>query len=116
MKALSRIQGVFYFLTGVWPVIDIDSFMRVTGPKTDLWLVRTVGAILAINGLGFFVQRDFHFRLNAFWVTVLGLPFVLTIIDVYYVVSGTISPIYLGDAACEVALLLGWGYLLQAVI
>ena len=31
------IQGVYYALTGIWPVVHIGSFMKVTGPKRDLW-------------------------------------------------------------------------------
>ena len=48
---LAWLHGGFYFFTGIWPIISIDTFQRVTGPKTDLWLVRTVGAVLAVIGL-----------------------------------------------------------------
>ncbi|MGV3484401.1 MAG: hypothetical protein ACO1RT_08285 [Planctomycetaceae bacterium] len=48
---LAWLHGAFYFLTGIWPIISIDTFQRVTGPKTDLWLVRTIGAVLAVIGL-----------------------------------------------------------------
>jgi len=40
-------QGLF-FITGVWPLVQIRSFLRVTGPKTDLWLVKTVGVLVAV--------------------------------------------------------------------
>ena len=38
------IQGVYFALTGIWPLLDLSSFQWVTGPKQDLWLVQTVGA------------------------------------------------------------------------
>jgi hypothetical protein len=44
-------QGLYFFLTGVWPVVHMPSFVAVTGPKTDLWLVRTVGLLIAVAGL-----------------------------------------------------------------
>src|SRR4051794_25887508 len=47
------IQGLYFALTGIWPLLDINSFQIVTGPKTDLWLVQTVGAILGIIGISF---------------------------------------------------------------
>ncbi len=28
-------QGVFYLATGIWPLVNIQSFEMVTGPKTD---------------------------------------------------------------------------------
>ena len=39
-------EGVYFFLTGVWPVVHLPSFIAVTGPKRDLWLVRTVGLLI----------------------------------------------------------------------
>lgn len=30
---VALIQGVFYLLTGLWPIIDIESFQLVTGPN-----------------------------------------------------------------------------------
>src|SRR4051812_37393809 len=43
---LSAAQAVYFSVTGVWPIVHIHSFMAVTGPKRDLWLVRTVGALI----------------------------------------------------------------------
>ena len=39
------IQAIYYVVTGLWPVIDIASFIRITGPKTDVWLVKMVGLL-----------------------------------------------------------------------
>ncbi|VTR52312.1 Uncharacterised protein [Sphingobacterium thalpophilum] len=48
---IQKIQGIYYCLTGIWPVIHISSFMAVTGPKTDLWLVKMVGLLSLAIGL-----------------------------------------------------------------
>jgi hypothetical protein len=40
------VQSVYMLLTGIWPLVHIESFMVVTGPKADIWLVKTVGAML----------------------------------------------------------------------
>jgi hypothetical protein len=43
IKLLSLGQGVFYLATGLWPLLNIRTFERVTGPKTDKWFVKTAG-------------------------------------------------------------------------
>jgi hypothetical protein len=30
------IQGLYYGMTGRWPLLSLGTFERVTGPKTDL--------------------------------------------------------------------------------
>jgi hypothetical protein len=48
--SVALIQGTYFFMTGVWPLVSIDTFQRVTGPKVDLWLVNTVGVLVAVIG------------------------------------------------------------------
>lgn len=43
---LSLVQGIYTLLTALWALVDIKSFMEVTGPKTDVWLVKTVAVVL----------------------------------------------------------------------
>src|SRR4051812_33045349 len=43
-------QALFYAATGVWSLLGIRSFQKVTGPKTDVWLVKTVGALVTVIG------------------------------------------------------------------
>lgn len=50
-RVLAWVQGGFYVVTGVWPLLHLPSFLAVTGPKTDLWLVQTVGGLVAVFGL-----------------------------------------------------------------
>lgn len=42
-------QGVYYVVSGAWPLVHIDSFQKVTGRNTDLWLVHTVGLLVLIE-------------------------------------------------------------------
>src|ERR1051325_9114038 len=42
-------QGVYYVVSGAWPLVYIDSFQKVTGRNTDLWLVHTVGLLVLIE-------------------------------------------------------------------
>ena len=47
---LSLAQGSYYVVTALWAVFSVDTFQRVTGPKTDVWLVKTVGVLVAAIG------------------------------------------------------------------
>jgi hypothetical protein len=101
---LALAQGVFYVLTGLWPIIHIDSFLLVTGPKTDLWLVRTVGVLVTVIGLVLvsgFRRRSISDELV---LLAMGSALGLAAIDITYALSGRISPIYLADAVVEIAL------------
>jgi hypothetical protein len=50
-RELAVTQGVYYVATGIWPLLDIESFERITGPKADRWLVKTVGALVTADAL-----------------------------------------------------------------
>jgi hypothetical protein len=45
-------QGLYYRVTGVWPLVNLRTFEAITGPKRDKWLVRTVGILAAAIGTG----------------------------------------------------------------
>jgi hypothetical protein len=104
-------QSSYIFVTAIWPIIDIESFMYVTGPKTDIWLVKTVGALLIPVSL----SMVSHFRTNGekFPALILGAGTASAFIcvDLYYALSDVISDIYLIDAALEVFFLCLWIYL-----
>ena len=44
------VQAGYYIASGVWPIIHISSFERITGPKLDKWLVKTVGILVTVIG------------------------------------------------------------------
>ena len=50
LKQALRLQGLYYLVTGLWPLIHLASFEAVTGPKTDDWLVKMVGLLAAAIG------------------------------------------------------------------
>jgi NADH:ubiquinone oxidoreductase subunit K len=116
-RGLLWAQGLFYLATGVWPLVSIDTFQAVTGPKTDHlvtgresdhWLVMTVGALVAAVGLALLVAAWRGRNPIEMAVLAIGCAAGLTAIDVVYVSRQVIPPIYLADAAVEVVLILGW--------
>jgi len=105
---LALTHGLFYFTTGVWPILHLPSFLWVTGPKTDLWLVQTVGAVLAAIGLA--LWKSGRSRAVTAEIKLLGggVAAVLATCDIVFVMKDVILPIYLLDAAAEVALVTAW--------
>jgi hypothetical protein len=107
-RRLIAFQAAYYLATGLWPLVHLPSFEAVTGPKTDDWLVHMVGLLAAVIGaaLGVAVAHD---RQGAAEIVVLaaGAALAFAGIDFWYVLSGTISPIYLADALVELVLLFG---------
>lgn len=101
-------QAVFYVATGVWSLVGIRSFQKVTGPKADIWLVKTVGVLVTVIG-GVLGLAGYRRRLSP-EVTLLavGSAAGLTAIDVVYVARKRIRPVYLLDAAAETGLIGLW--------
>ena len=101
---LALVQGVFYTATGLWSLVDLDSFMAVTGPKTDHWLVKTVGLLIAVIGASLLAAAARPSRGSK--ILGAGSAAALGGVDVVYALKGRISKIYLADAVVE-ALLVG---------
>jgi len=108
MIALYAVQGVYYLLTGLWPLVSIDTFQMVTGPKTDLWLVQTVGALIIVIAVALLTAAWRGNRHIETIILAIGSIVALAAVDVVFVSLGVIAPIYLADAVAEGVLLIGW--------
>jgi hypothetical protein len=107
-RVLSLTQGVYFLLTGLWAIVHIRSFQWVTGKKTDVWLVKTVGVLVSGIGAVFILAGVRKRRESEIVVLATASAAGLTAIDLYYVFRRTISKVYLLDAALEVAFIAGW--------
>ena len=105
---LAWVQGAFYFVTGIWPLLHMPSFLWVTGPKTDLWLVRTVAGLLTVIGACLWLAGRRNAVTREMGVIGAASAAVLIAIDVIYVAKHVISPIYLLDALVEAVIVAGW--------
>jgi hypothetical protein len=100
------IQALVYLGTGLWSVLSRSTFERVTGPKTDYWLVRMVGLLAVVIGaaLAAAVYRD---TVDApTLILAIGSALSFAAIDLRYAIPRRISRIYLLDAVFELALAL----------
>jgi hypothetical protein len=103
-------QGIFYVATGLWPVLHLRSFERVTGPKVDKWLVRTFGGLVAAIGAALIAGAFEDRRSRALAILGVGSALALGAADVVYAGRGRISRVYFGDAAAEAAVAATWAF------
>jgi hypothetical protein len=108
INIVAWVQAVYFLITGVWPILHIRSFMAVTGPKTDLWLVKTVGVLVSVVGavIAMAAARD-----AVSWEIVtlaIASAAALGAVDVIYVTKRVIDRIYLLDAVAEALLIVAW--------
>ena len=107
-RYLSIAQGLYYAITGIWPLVSIGTFQKVTGPKVDLWLVKTVGVLVGVIG-GVLASAGFRRQVPAeVALLAVGSAAGLAGIDVVYVARRRISRIYLLDAVAEAVLIACW--------
>jgi hypothetical protein len=111
VQAILLVQGCYYLLTGLWAVLDADSFQRITGEKSDLPLVRTVSVLLVAIAGGLVLAARKPQPCAEIVCVAVATAAGLTAIDVVHVSARVLAPVYLIDAAAEVALLLWWGWL-----
>jgi hypothetical protein len=108
LRLVALAQGAYYIITGVWPLLSRRSFERVTGPKTDFWLVRTVGLVLATAGTVLVMAGARKHITPEIGTLAVGNAAGLAAIDVIYSAKGRISPIYAVEAIGEVVLIAPW--------
>jgi hypothetical protein len=109
LRTVCFVQGLYFVLTGVWPLVHIKSFMNITGFKVDQWLVKTVGVLILVVGLVLLsAARSRRISPEILGLAV-GCALGLTAIDVYYVLIDRIRDVYLLDALAEVGLVVAWG-------
>jgi hypothetical protein len=100
-------QGAYFVATGVAPFVSRRAFEAVTGPKREWWLVQTVGVLVTAVGCGLLGAAARDRVTPELRGVAIGCSGGLAAIDVVYVARRRISPVYLADAAVQLALLAG---------
>jgi hypothetical protein len=108
VAAVALAQGGYFALTGLWPLVSMRTFERVTGPKVDRWLVQTVGVLVLAVGASLGLAGARRRVTPELALLAAGSAAGLAAIDVVYVARRRIAPVYLLDALAEGALLVGW--------
>ncbi len=107
-RTVSLVQALFYVATGIWPWLSLRTFLKVTGPKRDLWLVQTVGALVAVIGLVLGLAGLRRRVTPEIALLGAGSAGALAGVDALFVAQGRIPPVYLLDMAAELGLVGAW--------
>jgi hypothetical protein len=86
----------------------MKSFMVVTGPKTDLWLVKLIGGLTVSISVVIFItgiRNRIHWE-SLLVILISSLSYLLT--DIINASYGIISKIYLCDALLQVIFIVTW--------
>lgn len=100
----AEVQGAYFLLTGLWPLVHMRSFTWVTGPKREGWLVKTAGGLIGVIGATLLSahrrgRTTPELRELGIWSALS-----LLVVDAVYAGKRRISPIYLLDAVAEAGL------------
>ena len=107
-REVALLHGAYWLVGGVWPVVSMDTFEAVTGRKTDRWLSKTMGLMMAaVGGCLLASARRGGPSVDLSQVAA-STALVVSGAGTYYASSGRISKMYLVDAAAEALLVLGW--------
>lgn len=108
VHTISKMQGLYWLITGIWPFLHLKSFLAVTGPKQDIWLLCTVSVLITVIGGVLFaagMRKQVTSELKGLGIASAAA---LTCIDVYHSMSDVIWDIYLLDAAVEMLIIVLW--------
>ncbi len=110
-------QTIYYGLTGIWPLVSIQTFQMVTGKKTDHlvtgdendhWLVMTVGVLITAIAISLFVAALRRKLAPETIALAISAATGLAAIDFIYVGRRVLFPIYLIDGVLECFLIGAW--------
>src|SRR5215217_4805539 len=102
------LQGVYFLVTGIWPLLSRRSFERVTAPKADFWLAQTVGVLVAAIGTVILVAERRERITPEVKFLALASAGGLGLIEAVFATQGRISKVYLVDALVEAVLIAAW--------
>jgi len=86
----------------------METFLAVTGPKADLWLVETVSLLLVAIGSALLIAGYRRIASPEVFTLAIGSAASLAAIEIIYVARGRISPVYLLDTVAELFLIALW--------
>lgn len=110
---VAYVQMFYFLLTAVWPFVHLESFLKITGPKTDIWLVKTVS--LLILPYVFLILYVLKIRRSPLVILVIILCSAgLAGIDLYYI-HDVIRWTYMIDFILEVTFIVYWIFIIRSV-
>lgn len=108
LQTVAYVQAGYFAATGIWPWVHMGSFLAVTGPKTDLWLVKTVGLLVLAVAIPLAMAGWTGRVMPEVICLAVASAAMLGFADAWFSLRGVSSKIYLLDAVAEVVLIALW--------
>ncbi|MFL5730321.1 MAG: hypothetical protein ACJ75J_12615 [Cytophagaceae bacterium] len=112
LYALGFIHSMYFMAIGIWPVIDLNSFVFFTGPKTDIWMAKALGLLMTLTGILVISATIRNKLIMELILLIIFSAAVLAGVEFYYGWNDLIPEIYLLDATAEFFFILCWLLLL----
>jgi hypothetical protein len=89
--------------------------MHVTGPKTDVWLVKAVSVLIV--PLALCLLSVIYINNSIVTAAIVGITSAIGLgfIDFYYSLKNVISDVYLADGFMQVFFLIGWLFAIKLI-
>ena len=107
-SVLLIVQAVYYLLTGLWPLLHLNSFLSITGSGADLWRSQPINLLILCVGLVLLRGSAEKSSKPATNILSVAAAFVLLIIDLYFPFSGVVSKLYVVDGILQFSCLVLW--------
>jgi hypothetical protein len=107
-RTVGLAQGAFNVVGGLWPLVSLPSFEWVYGRKRDVFLQKTVGALLFSIGVFQIVSADSPHDTRSAGRIGIATASTLLAIDLTYIPRGEMRWTYWQDALCEPAWIAAW--------
>ncbi|MCW3076711.1 MAG: hypothetical protein JWO32_1320 [Bacteroidetes bacterium] len=101
MQKIYLLLGLYLSITGIWPIIHLNSFLFITGPKNDIWLLKTFSLLLIAVGITLILSSKYKNVPAPLIILPLLISSALLFADVYYPLIGKIRPVYLLDGIIQ---------------
>jgi hypothetical protein len=99
-----KFQAGYYCVTGLAPLVSMRCFEAITGRKRDRWLVQMVGLLATSIGVSLWLSSLDEKPETPPLALSCSSALAFAGVDVVNVCRRRISPIYLADAAVELAI------------
>lgn len=101
-------HGLYLLVGGLWPLLYMQGFEAVTGPKVEHFLVRSIALILLLTAANLFTQLDKPRVEQSATVMAAGVSLILGLVGIISAAGGWVWPIYFIDGGVHTLFALSW--------
>jgi hypothetical protein len=91
-------QGIYYLVTAIWPLIHLDSFIAIVGPKADMFQFYTTMLLIIVIALALLLSLG-HEKTKSTLALAIFSPIAFIIVE--FAFRNAIRPVFFLDFAIE---------------